>query len=137
MQSISHGGDSLSPTATRSPDPGTLICGSIILEHLTPEFGSYYRDLENLYEEELTDEIVLNELADFFADLLNGSGPDEVIERCCECFEALCHDPRLDPGLTLYDQLLAYLSPPTLERAWAYFGPATEALLHTADRTMS
>ncbi|MGO9196026.1 MAG: hypothetical protein ACLQK4_02720 [Acidimicrobiales bacterium] len=111
------------------PEAVTLTCAPIVRSLLAPEFDDYYSDLLDLYEEDLTDDIVLNELADFFSDLLASGGPEALIERCCDAFEALCDAERFDPVTTLYDQVLLALSPRALERARPYFGPAVEALL--------
>lgn len=117
-----------------SPGPGRpvaarLVCSGIVRSILSPEFDEYYRELERAYEEDLTDEVVLNELADFVSDLLAQGGPEPLIERCCQVFEAICADGRIDPVATLYDQVLLCLSPSTFERLRSYFGPATEALV--------
>ncbi len=111
------------------PDEITLQCAPIVRGALAPEFEQYYLDLEDLYEEDLTDDIVLNELADFFSDLIASGGPEPLIERCCDAFEAICNDVQIDSVTTLYDQVLLALSARTLERARPYFGPETETLL--------
>ncbi|MGO9557755.1 MAG: hypothetical protein ACLPQS_11905 [Acidimicrobiales bacterium] len=117
------------PPPPFDPDEVTLQCAPVIRAALAPEFEEYYLDLEDLYEEDLTDDIVLNELADFFSDLIASGGPEPLIERCCDAFEAICNDEGIDSVTTLYDQVLVALSARTLERARPFFGPATERLL--------
>ena len=117
------------PGGPADPDEITLTCAPVIRALLAPQFDEYYSDLEDLYEDELTDDVVLRELADFFSDLLAGSGDDDLVERCAGAIEALCSDERVDAVAKVYDQIVLALSPQTLERARSYFGPSTEELV--------
>ncbi|MHB1988432.1 MAG: hypothetical protein ACYCSF_10675 [Acidimicrobiales bacterium] len=117
------------PDRAADPESVVLICAPVVCSVLAPEFDEYYLDLVDVYEEELTDDIVLNEVADFFSDLLARGGPEALIERCCAAFEALCETDLIDPVEALYDQVLSCLSPAVFERARPYFGPKTEALV--------
>lgn len=110
-------------------DPPALICARVVHARLAPEFDELFSELAELYEEDLSDEIVLNELADFMADLLATGGHEELIERCCALLEELAADRRVDPVASLYDQLLGCLPPSLLDRLAGYLGPLASDLV--------
>lgn len=114
--------------------PGELVCAPVIRAGLSPEFEELYLDLAEIYQEDLSDEIVLNELADFMTDLLVRGGHEDLLERSCEVLEQLATDPLVDATSTVYGQVLACLSPAVLDRARPYLGPAVEELLGEIER---
>jgi len=69
----------------RPPIDDTAI---MILRGKLPEFEDHYLDLLDIYDDDLTPEIVLMELADFVANLVV-SGGEEALERCCAAVEDL------------------------------------------------
>ncbi len=119
MASSADGGDEEVP----------LLCARVVRARLAPEFDELFSELAELYEEDLSDEIVLNELADFMADLLARGGPEELLERCCAVLEELAADERVDPVELLYDQLLACLPPSLFDRLLGYLGPRVSELV--------
>ncbi len=54
-----------------------------------PEFEDHYLDLLDLYDEDLTPEIVVMELAEYVADLLPRHADEELVERCLDAVEEL------------------------------------------------
>jgi hypothetical protein len=70
-----------------------IICAEI------PEFNDYYLDLLDIYDEDLTPEIVLMELADFVANLVVSGGREETLERCCAAVEHLAAGTARGPEL--------------------------------------
>src|ERR1022692_2435233 len=58
-----------------------------ILREEVPEFELAYLDLLDIYDEDLTPEVVFMELADFVIGLLAVSSDDEDVERCFGAIE--------------------------------------------------
>lgn len=54
-----------------------------------PEFEDHYLDLLDIYDEDLTPEIVLMELAEYVGGLLGEPEAEEILERSLEVVEAL------------------------------------------------
>lgn len=54
-----------------------------------PEFRDHYLDLLALYDEDLTPEIVVLELADLVVDVLLRRDAEELLERCLDAVEEL------------------------------------------------
>jgi hypothetical protein len=108
----------------------TPLSADILRDHLGPDFESTYLDLVSIYGDDLSDEILLEELADYLSDaVMSPFADDAVIERCCSALDALCLSPNIDGVSMVYGQVLRALAPAVLERAQSYFGPATEAML--------
>jgi hypothetical protein len=72
-----------------------------ILRSKLPEFEDHYLDLLDIYDEDLTPEIVLMELADFVANLVI-TGGEEMLERCCAAVEDLAAGTADGPELVSY-----------------------------------
>lgn len=117
------------PGGPRDPEAApVLLCARLIRARLTPEFDEVFSELAELYEEDLSDEIVLNELTELLAELLSAGDRQELVERCAGVIEELVRDDRID-SLIVYDQLLGLLPPFLFERFLPYLGPATAALV--------
>lgn len=111
-----------------------LPCAAIIRSQLGRAFERTYRDLADLYGDELTDSIVLNELADLFTELvMNPTVSDEEIEQCAGALEVLCLTDGIDPVDAVYDQVLSLMPPMAFERVRSYLGPAAERLLDSME----
>src|SRR5579875_2516535 len=107
-----------------------LFCPEVLLRPLGSTFEAYYRHLEALYGDELDDGLVLEELADLLANLLlDPSGDEAAIERCCAALEELCRTPGIDPLATVHDRVLCAMPPTAQRRVRSYLGPAVEHLL--------
>jgi hypothetical protein len=70
-----------------------------ILRHEVPEFEDHYLDLTDIYDEDLTPEIVLMELADFVANIVAGAGSEASLERCLAAIEEVASST--DDGIEL------------------------------------
>lgn len=99
-----------------------------IVRSAVPEFEDWYLDLADIYDENLSPILLFNELAEFVTAALQAPTDEDLLERCFAVVEAVAVAPSLDGrelvGLGFLDQL----PPMALERARAYFGPATEAI---------
>ena len=58
-----------------------------ILLEAVPEFESHYSDLLDIYEEDLTPQVVFNELADLVSELLVQGDSEETLDRCSSALE--------------------------------------------------
>lgn len=117
---------------TAPPDKPGPVCAPVISAYRIPGFQPSYLELAELYGDDLSDAVVLHELACFFERALLAGDTDEPVERCCECLEAIsARDPQ-----AVSDHFLALLSPTGLERARSWFGPRTNelALTESEDR---
>ncbi len=106
-----------------------LLATATVRANLGAVFEPQYRDLEDLYGDELTDDIVLNELGWFIESLVTNEAPDELIERCCDVLEKLCALPSVDPVTAICDEVLVVCSPAVIARLESYLGPLAAALL--------
>lgn len=111
----SPGGDDVRP-----PVDDSLIA---LLRSRLPEFDNHFLDLRDIYDEDLTPEIVLMELADFVANLIVGGRGEGTLERCFEALEGLAASGQDGPELLAYS-FLGELPLTTRDAAAAYFGPA-------------
>lgn len=130
----------ISPPDTSPPGPSPsdperveLVSTPVIASLLGADFAPVLAELEELYGDELGDDLVLNELAEYLARLLE-LGDEGALERCCAAVEALLHTPGVDPIRDGYDQLLGLLPPSSRERLRSYVGEATARLLDEMDR---
>ncbi len=62
--------------------PPTAEEAVAVLRRDLPEFEERYADLQELYGEDLSSEVVLMELADFVTVLLVGCGSAGTLDRC-------------------------------------------------------
>ena len=68
----------------RPPTDDTAV--ALLRRHI-PEFEDQYLDLVDIYDEDLTPEIVFMELADYVANLLVSDESEESLERCLAAVE--------------------------------------------------
>jgi len=98
-----------------------------VLRGELPEFEDHYLDLVDIYDEDLTPEIVLMELADFVANLVTGGGNEITLERCLAAIDELAASTDDGPELVAY----AFLNELPLgirAAVSAYFGPVAANL---------
>ena len=67
-----------------------------------PEFEDRYLDLLDIYDEDLTPDIVLMELADFVANLVATRDMEAVLERCLAAVENLAAGTEEGPEIVAY-----------------------------------
>ena len=99
-----------------------------ILREAVPECEQHYLDLLDIYDEDLTPQVVFNELADFVAGLVQAGDREDTLERCFAALEQAAVEPGADgTGLVAFcflDQLPAFV----LEQVRSYFRPITETI---------
>ena len=111
------------PTAPVADDAAVAL-----LRQQVPEFEDLYRDLLDIYDEDLTAAIVFMELADFVADLMIHHEHEELLERTLEVVERVVAGSS-SGGQLVRESFLAELSVLTTERLRPMLGPATVELL--------
>lgn len=92
-----------------------------------PEFEDHYLDLLDIYEEDLTPEIVLMELADFVANLVVTGDREAMLERCMAAVENLAAGTEEGPEVVAF----AFLNEIPLgsrEVVRGYLGPVSTHL---------
>ncbi len=113
----------------------TPISTNVLRAHLGADFECTFLDLVRIYGEDLTDEILFDELADYLSDaVMSPFAEDKVIERCCQALDELCTTPGIDPVRMVYGRVLGDLSPVVLQRLRSYLGPRLEALLDEVEQ---
>ena len=106
------------------------------LRENVPEFEDHYRDLEDIYDEDLTPQVVFNELADFVTELLQHGDREDTLERCFAAVELVAVEPGADgTGLVAFC-FLDQLAPFALEMARSYLEPITETILELVDQDL-
>jgi len=100
-----------------------------VLRDSVPEFESHYLDLIDIYDEDLTPQVVFNELADFVTEQLHRGESDEVIERCSAALERVAIEHGVEGTELVAFCFLDQLPPFTLERIRCYLQPVTETIL--------
>jgi len=107
-----------------------------ILRQNVPEFENHFRDLVDIYDEDLTPQVVFNELADFVTDLLQRGDHEEVLERCFSALESVAVEPGADgTGLVAFcflDQLPAFV----LDSIRCYLHPVSETILELVEQDL-
>jgi hypothetical protein len=107
-----------------------------ILRENVPEFENHYLDLLDIYDEDLTPQVVFNELADFVTELLRHGDREDTLERCCTALELVAVAPGADgTGLVAFcflDQLPHF----ALERIRSYLEPVTETILELVEQDL-
>jgi hypothetical protein len=99
----------------------TLVRGEV------PEFEDHYLDLVEIYDEDLTPEIVLMELADFVTNLLAGGGSEVSLERCLAAIEDVASSTDDGRELVAYS-FLNELPIGTRAAVSSYLGPVAARL---------
>ena len=107
-----------------------------ILRENVPEFESNYLDLSDLYGEDLTAQVVFNELADFVTELARQGDRYDVLERCFAALELVAVEPGADgTGLVAFcflDQLPSF----ALEEIRDYLHPVTTTILELVEQDL-
>jgi hypothetical protein len=107
-----------------------------ILRENVPEFESHYLDLADIYDEDLTPQVVFNELADFVTELLQLGDREETLERCFAALELVAAEPGADgTGLVAFC-FLDQLPPFALERIHSYLEPVSETILELVEQDL-
>lgn len=102
---------------------------TLLRSHL-PEFEDHYLDLVDIYDEDLTPEIVLMELADFVANLVAGGGSEVSLERCIAAVDDVASSTEDGCELVAYS-FLNELPLGTRAAVSSYLGPV---VAHLAER---
>ena len=99
-----------------------------------PEFENRYLDLKDIYDEDLTPQVVFNELAEFVTELVQLGDREETVERCLVALELVATESGLDgPGLVAFcflDQLPRF----ALEQVRCSLGATTETILERLEQ---
>jgi len=107
-----------------------------ILRAKVPEFENNYLDLLDLYGEDLTAQVVFNELADFVTELARQGDREDILERCFAALELVAVEPGADgTGLVAFcflDQLPTF----ALEQIRDYLHPLTETILELVEQDL-
>ena len=107
-----------------------------ILREKVPEFEDHYLDLLDIYDEDLTPQVVFNELADFVTGLLQDGEREDTLERCFAAVEIVAIEPGADgTGLVAFC-FLDQLPPFALEMARTYLEPVTETILELVQQDL-
>lgn len=113
--------------------PGDDRGVSILRQHV-PEFENYYLDLIDIYDEDLTPQVVFNELADFVIEMVQLGDRDETVGRCFSALELIALDPSLDGTELIAYCFLDQLPPFVLDRVRGYLEPVTETIFDEVDQ---
>ncbi|MGA2530615.1 MAG: hypothetical protein ABSG36_15840 [Acidimicrobiales bacterium] len=83
-----------------------------IVREAVPEFESHYHDLLDIYDEDLTPQVVFNELAELVSALLLQDDSEETLDRCVGALELVAAEPGADGteliGFCFLDQLPSF-----------------------------
>ena len=105
----------------------------ILREHV-PEFENHYLDLVDIYGEDLTPQVVFNELADFVTEMVQLGDRDETIARCFAALELVAVEPGVDGTELIAFCFLDQLPPFALDRVRGCLEPVTETIFDEADQ---
>jgi hypothetical protein len=98
-----------------------------------PEFEECYLDLVEIYDEDLTPQVVFSELAEMVSNLVDAGDEDEMLDRCLEAVEAVANTPGVDLAETIGFSFLDGLRSRALDMVLERLGPATERALELLD----
>ena len=104
-----------------------------ILRENVPEFENHYLDLLDIYDEDLTPQVVFNELADFVTAMIHLDDRDETIERCCAALELIAVEPGIDRTELIAFCFLDQLPPFAFQRVRGLLEPVTASIFEQAD----
>lgn len=94
-----------------------------------PEFEANYLDLVELYDEDLTPQVVFSELAEMVGGLLEEDDDEELLERCFDAVETVAATPGVDCTEVIAYAFLDNLTPAARDLAGSWLGPRTAAIL--------
>jgi hypothetical protein len=101
-----------------------------MLREALPEFEPFYLDLLDIYDEDLTVQVVFNELADYVTGILAGHDePDDVLERCFSVLETITAAGGTDAVEAVGFSFLDALDEATVAQVRHYLGRATSEML--------
>ena len=107
-----------------------------ILRENVPEFDDNFLDLLDIYDEDLTPQVVFNELADFVTELLQNGDHEDTLERCFAALELVAVEPGADgTGLVAFC-FLDQLAPFALEMARSDLEPVTGTILELVEQDL-
>jgi len=93
-------------------------------------------DLLDIYDEDLTPQVVFNELADFVTGLVQHGDREDALERCFVALELVAVEPGADgTGLVAFC-FLDQLPPFALERIRSYLEPVTGTILELVEQDL-
>jgi hypothetical protein len=108
----------------------------LILRARLPEFESHYIELLDIYEEDLTPQVVFNELAEVVSGLLRQAESEELLEACVAALELVAAEPDAEGtelvAFCFLDQLPAF----ALEALRSYLGPVTGTILELLEQDL-
>lgn len=110
------------------PEPSRLAYTTVVRSVVGHRLDPCLRSLEELYGDELGDDLVLSQLAEVIETTLVTGCDEELLERCCDALERLCELWGHDGREAVTAHVLAALSPAALGRLEAWLGPETAAL---------
>jgi hypothetical protein len=100
-----------------------------ILRETVPEFENHYLELLDLFDEDLTPQVVFNELAEFVSAIVSSGEGEDSLGRCVAAVELVALAPGADgTGLVAFcflDQLASF----ALEAIREDLGDLTKAIL--------
>src|SRR5271166_5904393 len=105
-----------------------------ILRASVPEFENHYLDLLDIYDEDLTPQVVFNELADFVTELLKHGDREETLDRCIAALELVAVEPGVDGTELIAFCFLDQLPPFALEAVRGYLEPVTGTILDQTEQ---
>jgi len=122
------------PTTERKPMRPQIDDRAVaIVREAVPEFESHYHDLLDIYDEDLTPQVVFNELAELVSALLLQDDSEETLDRCVGALELVAAEPGADGteliGFCFLDQLPSF----ALQAIRGYLGPLAETILELLD----
>jgi len=100
-----------------------------ILRESVPEFENHYLDLVDIYDEDLTPQVVFNELAEFVTELVQSGDREETLERCFAALELMTTEPSIDTTELVAFCFLDQLPPFAFERIRGLLAPVSETML--------
>jgi hypothetical protein len=107
-----------------------------ILRDNLPEFEGRLLDLSDLYGEDLTPQVVFNDLAEFASELLAEGEDEGSLERVCAALELVALEPGADGTGVVAFCFLDQLPPFALEAIRSYLHPVTETILELVDQDL-
>ena len=98
-----------------------------------PEFEECYLDLLDIYDEDLTQQVVFSELAEMVSNLVEAGDEDELLDRVFDAVEVVANTPGVDLAETVGFSFLDGLRSRALDVVLERLGPTTERILEQLD----